>query len=375
MSSDWSSWLSRWSDAGLIDHATADRIRAFEQAHAGQSRLRWPIVVALAFGALMLAGGVLLFVAAHWDALSPSQRFLLVLLMVGSFHVGGTLAGDRFPAMSETLHAIGTVALGAGIALSGQIFHLDEHWPGGVMVWALGAGLAFVLLRDTSQMVLFAILAPAWLASEWLEAFRGHSDDHAFDILAAGSLLLAITYFTAAASGVMASRRRALVYLGGVTFPMLAIAAAFLSADDAVQASVPSTTLLALGTAVAVLVPLALAWLLRRGEAWMNIAAAVWVAVLFWLGSSTTDLLLYGWWAVGATGLVAWGLRDSRTDRINMGAAVFAATVFAFYFSEVMDKLGRSASLIGLGLLFLAGGWALERMRRKLVSQARGEAP
>ena len=78
------------------------------------------------------------------------------------------------------------------------------------------------------------------------------------------------------------------------------------------------------------------------------------------------------WWAVGAVGLVAWGLRDGRTERINMGAAVFAATVFAFYFSEVMDKLGRSASLIGLGLLFLGGGWMLERFRRRLVDQARG---
>jgi hypothetical protein len=33
-----------------------------------------------------------------------------------------------------------------------------------------------------------------------------------------------------------------------------------------------------------------------------------------------------------------------------------------------MDKLGRSLGLIGLGILFLAGGWALERARRKLVT-------
>jgi hypothetical protein len=54
-----------------------------------------------------------------------------------------------------------------------------------------------------------------------------------------------------------------------------------------------------------------------------------------------------------------------------MGAVVFAATVMAFYFSQVMDKLGRSASLVGLGVLFLAGGWGLERIRRRLVQQAR----
>jgi uncharacterized membrane protein len=80
------------------------------------------------------------------------------------------------------------------------------------------------------------------------------------------------------------------------------------------------------------------------------------------------------WWALGAVGLVAWGVREGRGERVNFGAAIFAATVIAFYFSQVMDKLGRSASLVGLGLLFLAGGWALERVRRRLVVQARGAA-
>ena len=67
-----------------------------------------------------------------------------------------------------------------------------------------------------------------------------------------------------------------------------------------------------------------------------------------------------------------WGVQEARRERINMGSAIFAATVLAFYFSEVMTKLGRSASLAGLGILFLAGGWALERTRRHLVLQTRG---
>jgi hypothetical protein len=46
--------------------------------------------------------------------------------------------------------------------------------------------------------------------------------------------------------------------------------------------------------------------------------------------------------------------------------------VIAFYFSTVMDKLGRSASLIAFGLLFLLGGWKLEQLRRKLVQRVEG---
>ena len=151
MSSEWNVWLARWTQAGLMDPATADRIRAFEAAHdeTGSNRLRWPIVIALGFGALMVGGGILLFVAANWDMLSPASRFALVLGLVSVFHIAGAVTAGRFRGMSEALHAIGTIALGAGIALSGQIFHLDEHWPAGIMFWAAGAGVGWLVLRHS----------------------------------------------------------------------------------------------------------------------------------------------------------------------------------------------------------------------------------
>lgn len=78
---------------------------------------------------------------------------------------------------------------------------------------------------------------------------------------------------------------------------------------------------------------------------------------------------------LGAYALVAttcvllawWGVRERSKAIVNYGIAMFALTVMWFYFSSVMDKLGRSLGLITLGVLFLAGGWMLETMRRKLV--------
>jgi uncharacterized membrane protein len=100
--------------------------------------------------------------------------------------------------------------------------------------------------------------------------------------------------------------------------------------------------------------------------------AAVWVLVLLSVRPIAGETAMYVWWAIGAIAIAGWGVKDVRSDRINMGAAIFGATVLAFYFSQVMDKLGRSASLIGLGLVFLAGGWMIERVRRQLVHQAQG---
>ena len=53
--------------------------------------------------------------------------------------------------------------------------------------------------------------------------------------------------------------------------------------------------------------------------------------------------------------LIAWGLLESRKERVNLGVAGFALTVLAFYFSSVMDKLDRAASLITLGFAFVWG--------------------
>jgi uncharacterized membrane protein len=121
--------------------------------------------LAISFGGLLLGAGVLLFVAAHWDTLSPGERFALVLLLVALFHVAGAFTAERFSVLSTTLHAVGTISLGAGIFLAGQIFNLQEHWPGGLLLWALGGWVAYALLHDWPQAGLAGLLTPCGSAA------------------------------------------------------------------------------------------------------------------------------------------------------------------------------------------------------------------
>jgi uncharacterized membrane protein len=371
----WQSSLERWRDAGLVDAATAERIHAFEASNEKPGPLRWPVLIAVGFGALMLGAGVLLFVAAHWDELSPSGRFSLVLLLVAVFHVAGALAASRFPVLATALHGIGTIAAGAGIFLSAQIFNLQEHWPGGIMLWALGAWMGWWLLRDWVQAALAAVLTPAWLASEWIEAASRHraSDRWAFQ----GLLLLALTYLSALYGNEHGSTRRALAWIGGIALLPLAL---LCSANDYWWAheKMPMGSYL-IAVPVALLGPLVLAYLLRGGEVWKNAVAAIWVLAASLLpdrpshGDLLGQLAPYAWCGIGALGLLAWGLGEARKERINLGIAGFGLTILVFYFSQIMDKLGRSASLIGLGLLFLLLGWFLEKTRRQLVAHVEGD--
>lgn len=379
MAETWDRLLTRWTAAGVVDDDTAARIRAFETSHASASRWNWPVWLALGFGALTLAAGVLLFVSAHWENLSPLTRIALVTSLVAVFHAAAAAVADRFPAMSVALHAVGTIALGAGIYLAGQIFNLEEHWPGGLMLWALGAALAAALLKAWPQTALVGILAPAWLVSEWLVAIEHHNWSGDLEPLATGLFLLAIAYFTAARSGTTPDpHRRTLIRLGGLALPFATLFLSITAFEARIFGPHSSPPLSSIGWLTAIGLPLMLATILRRQAPWPQLGAMLWAILFVQLVPLAGELVplagktaLYGWLALGAAAMAMLGVLESRAERINMGAAIFAATVVAFYFSNVMDKLGRSASLIGLGILLLAGGWGIERMRRGLVLQVK----
>ena len=370
--------LQRWVEAGLVDSPSAERIRAFETSRESPG-MRWPVVLAIAFGSIMVAAGILLFVAAHWEDLSPTQRFLLVLAMISGFHLAAGALLPRLRALGLALHAVGTVALGGGIFLAGQIFNLQEHWPGGILLWAIGAVLSWLVLRDWLEATLAALLVPAWIASEW--GVRAQHFSGSERILIQFLAMLAVTYLSARRDqGKEDSHfRRALVWAGGIA---LLPTFAALAADQREwywNSRLPamSFALHAAGWLIAFVLPLLAACLLRGKAILWNLGFALWIFLVAFLDNRDTfqNMASYMACAFAAMGMVYWGLQEQRRERINLGVAGFAITIIVFYFSSVMDKLGRSASLVGFGLLFLLGGWKLEQLRRKLVARTAGGAP
>jgi uncharacterized membrane protein len=372
--------LDRWISAGILDAGTAARIRSYEESQATGERLRWPVLLALGLGGLLLCAGILLFVAAHWDEFSPGSRFAFVVLMVAAFPVAGALTSKTFPALSTTFHAIGTVCLGAGIFLAAQIFNLQANWTNGILLWAFGALIGWLLLRQWPQAALLAVLMPVWLAGQWINNVN-RSWDAESSVMWEGLLLIALTYLSARTSSRESLERRALAIIGGIALLPCAIIAV-LTRDEHAYAKEPSSLALLLPSwLIALGAPLALAFLLRGRAVWMNAISAVWVLSLglvaphrAFLWNEWDVMGFYIWAAVGSAGLVAWGIAEARRERINLGVAAFAITVLFFYFSNVMDKLGRAESLVGAGVLFLFGGWGLERLRRLLVARLQERA-
>ena len=371
--------LALWRAAGVIDADTAERIARWEAAHADGSHLARLVFL---FGGVLLAAGILLFVAAHWAELAPSSRFALLAGTVAALHLLAGVVEPRAPTLTTALHAVGTAALGGAVFLAGQTFHLAEHWPAGFLLWGLGAAFALAWLRDGPHVLYVAALAPTWLVAEW-QARTGFGVRGATAVVATGVFVLGAAYLAADHGEPRVAWRRALAALGA--FALFGAGFALLGAGrgggDVVFGRGADTAmppaLLAAGWTLAVLAPLAVGAALRGRAAWplgVALAFAVVVTRLDVLDAGGR-LALHALYLAAAVGLTLWGLRDAHRLRVNLGVLAFALTVLSFYFSSVFDRIGRSLGLVALGVLFLGGGWVLERTRRRLLARMSPGAP
>jgi hypothetical protein len=386
---DFEPLLNRWQSAGVLDAETAGRIRVYESEQTGLAGLRsermgWQGVVALLLGAILLACGVVLFVSAHWNELGPAARFVLVICMVAVFHLAGGFARKDYRGLSTALHAVGTVSTGAAIALVGQIFNIQEHWPGAVLLWTIAALTGWILLHDEAQQILTLLLFPAWILSE----FSFYADGHIGQAVYVGRFLIiwSILYLTF----FLGSRRKA---VQGILLAAGAIALVYgtIFVLDGWRSWSAEQTFLPFGTrlwgwAVIAILPICIS-VFRLRKSFIPVAAALVVSLaLPWCMRSWMENVNYGLYSRNvlrtepnllAHALVAafaifiswWGVRQASKALVNLGIVGFAIAVSWFYFSNIFDKVGRSLGLIGLGVLFLAGGWALEKTRRGLVAR------
>lgn len=370
--------LRRWLQAELIDADMAEAIQRWEDSQLNQSKhssvrhLTVPIRLTILLGSLLLAAGLLLFVSAHWDQMPPLWRVSLLLFIVIALHACGAWFSERFQLMALGLHAVGTMAFGAGVFLCAQIFHLDVLWSfrWGLLLWSFGAAAGWMLLRQWPQLALLSLLLPGWISALIIvevDRFSSSEADWAVVPIAAGALLTALTYFTAPDRTPLTPARSVLMWIGGLALVPAAVTWAVVATGMDLPALGQPLWLSLLVWVVTLGGPVILGWWLRPHRFWPLALAAIWMVLDLVIQVQGFSVLSFAWWGVGSVGLMLWGSTEARAERVNIGIVLLATTLIGFYFTEVIGRFDRSLSLLGLGMFFLVGGWGLNRLRQALL--------
>ena len=179
--------LTKWREDGLISDEAARKIAArYDIDLSGENERRSFILKLVAY--LFLALSLFTLVGANWEELPRAVRLIIVLGILAAVNFSGVWAQKNGKeTQATTLFFLGNFCYGAAIVLVAQIYHLGEHMPNGVLLWAIGA-LALALATRKSIIALQAlILGLVWFLMEF--EFSGVSHGFLLFIVASAAVL------------------------------------------------------------------------------------------------------------------------------------------------------------------------------------------
>jgi uncharacterized membrane protein len=171
--------IQKLCDAGLITDEQRQKIVEHFQLKEDSGGNFLAIVSIV--GAVLIAAGITLLIAAHWNDIPRGVKIATGLLLMLGFHAGGwwlsTLRSSpatedgrevqgKYRKTGEALHWIGSCLFLANIALVGQIYNIVSRPPNAFLLWWIGIAALPWLLRSKAQHVLLLLAFGIWFGFE-----------------------------------------------------------------------------------------------------------------------------------------------------------------------------------------------------------------
>ena len=395
--------VKAWERDGTVTSEQARAVLArypdYPPGHEA-SRRRQGLVTGLSIlGGVLIGLGVITFFAANWDEISYGVKLAsLIAGMLLSYGAGYALWQRSGPtAYAVAFVLLGCIIYGAGVHLIGQIYHVSVDHPNLSLFWFLGVVPVAYVTRSRSVMFLAIVLflaAVAFRQQDWLEDIDGWEAPLAWTALyiALGAFLYAVGKAKREFQG-WESLGGLFQALGLVTafgaLYLLTFLYLFDSAGGIRGASLGYWALAYGASAAAIAVTSGLAWWRRqRGERETADFAEAGVILVVLAAAHGAALVYVGWqpfypivfnvlYALSALGLMASGYLQDHEGRVNLSIGLIALYVITRYFEYSIDLLDSSLLFSGAGVILLAGGYLLDRGRRRMLAAMRdreGEA-
>jgi uncharacterized membrane protein len=371
--------LKAWEAAGLVDAATAARIRDWESAHASPVALRAVIGIA----ALAIGLGLVSVVAANWDAVPGIVRLGIHFALMAALALwlwrrppaADGIAGET------VLFVFGVLGL-TFFGHIGQVYQTDSPLWQPLALW-LALFAPAILLRGTGRLdalLLMAVMVVA--ASEhvaWTMGLRPRlapSDESLRVALAlAAPLLLA---GLAAWARMRSARTTFWRHIDGLALTYAAIGASIFAVARAAgpwRDDKDATRLLQSVVVIAgvTLVTALLVRLFRRdpegriaGVLWLGLAALPPLAYALSGNKVVAALLFMALWA----GIAFAALRAGWRGAFQTAVGLIALRLVLLSFELGGDLLKSGAGLIASGLLILGVAWLALRVSKRFAPPA-----
>ncbi|MBH8564509.1 DUF2157 domain-containing protein [Nostoc sp. CENA67] len=173
-----------WQSEGLIDADLYQRLaQRYEFDHLETAARDRFVFILIAVGAILLGLGVITFVAANWQALTREVKLILLLSLFLVTNITGFSLWKpatrnnqssrdrkrRQRVLGEGLLIVGSLTIGANMALLAQMYHVNGSSYELFLGWGLAVLLMAYSLRLTSLGMLALILM---LMGSWIGLFN-----------------------------------------------------------------------------------------------------------------------------------------------------------------------------------------------------------
>lgn len=155
-----------WIERGWLSEENGQALLSHVAAQAGTSHLLAYAVAIL--GVVLLGSGIITYFAANWQEMSKGVKLIVLLgsLYLAYGGAGYLITTKHAPRIGQATLLLGVILFGANIMLIAQIYHIDAHYPDGVMLWTLGGVLTGYLLQSQAGLIAAILLGTLWSGME-----------------------------------------------------------------------------------------------------------------------------------------------------------------------------------------------------------------
>lgn len=145
-----------WVERGIISEGQFQEIIAGYPLKPSLSPARVTFILA----AFLVGLGIILFFAANWQELPKTFKLGLIYTVIALFYYSGYkfYFTKGLPGVGFSLILLGNLTFGAGIWLTGQMFHILSFNANGFLYWFIAAALMAYIMKSALFMGLAIVL-------------------------------------------------------------------------------------------------------------------------------------------------------------------------------------------------------------------------